>query len=296
MAAEGLQLQWQWEQEGRGATPVLDTTQGPRKMGFTGGSRRNEVLVTQLRLGHCALGAGLWVCALAKGSSSTAMAKFQIRRYRDEDQEAVKETFTLAMSEHVPSAFLHMLRQPLVQGTLACLFCALLATSGSVLLPVLAVTLVLAGARQLVDYSFARYIEACRRRDLDRVREAYMEGTDSCFWVAESDGLVVGTVACLPSRKHTGRECLELKRMAVRRSHRGLGIAKSLCRAVAEFAREKGYRQVLLYASVVQADAQKLYEGVGYRRVGESVVPETLAKLVNFTLIEYRYTLMEGGG
>ncbi|KAJ8269456.1 hypothetical protein COCON_G00120630 [Conger conger] len=224
------------------------------------------------------------------------MAEFQIRRYRDEDQEAVKETFIIAMSEHIPSAFLHMLRQPVVQATLACVFCTLLASSGSMLLPVLAVTLILAGARQLVDYSFTLYIEACHKGGLDCVRKAYMEGVDSCFWVAESEGLVVGTVACLPSRKHAGKECLELKRMAVRRSHRGLGIGKSLCRSVAEFGRDKGYRQVLLYTSVVQADAQKLYEGVGYRRVGESVVPELLAKLLNFTLIEYRYKLIEGDG
>ncbi|KAG5845338.1 N-acetyltransferase 8-like [Anguilla anguilla] len=224
------------------------------------------------------------------------MAEFQIRRYRDEDQEAVKETFMLAMSEHIPSTFMHMLRQPLTQATLACVFCALLATSGSVLLPVLAVTLLLAGARQLVDYSFARYIESCHRGGLDRVREAYMEGKDSCFWVAESEGRVVGTVACLPSRKHQGEECLELKRMAVRRTHRGLGIGKALCQVVAEFAREKNYSQVLLYSSVVQTDAQKLYERVGYRRVGESVVPQLLAKLLNFTLIEYRYKLVEGDG
>ena len=221
------------------------------------------------------------------------MAEFQIRRYRDEDQEAVKETFALAMSEHVPAAFLHVLRQPVVQATLACVFCGLLATSGSVLLPVLALALILAGARQLVDHCFNRYIETCQRGGLDRVRKTYMEGPDSCFWVAESEGLVVGTVACLPSRKDAGKECLELKRLAVRSRHRGLGIGKSLCRTVAEFAREKGYRQVLLYTTVVQADAQKLYEGMGYRRVGESVVPEFLAKLVNFTLIEYRYRLIE---
>ncbi|KAJ8262374.1 hypothetical protein GJAV_G00165690 [Gymnothorax javanicus] len=232
----------------------------------------------------------------AERASSATMAEFQIRKYHDEDQEAVKETFALAMEEHVPATFLHMLKQPLTQATLACVFCLLLATSGSLLLPLLSLALILAGARQLVDYCFSRYLEVCYREGLAHVRQAYMEGADSCFWVAESGGRVVGTVACRPSKKHPDKECLELKRMAVRMSHRGLGIGKSLCRVVAEFALEKGYSQVVLYSSVVQTDAQLLYEGMGYRRVGESVVPELLAKLMNFTLIEYRYKLMEDSG
>ncbi|KAJ8398909.1 hypothetical protein AAFF_G00418170 [Aldrovandia affinis] len=65
---------------------------------------------------------------------------------------------------------------------------------------------------------------------------------------------------------------------------------------VVEFAREKTCCQVVLYTSTVQTDAQKLYEGIGYKRVREFVVPEVLAKLLNFTLIEYRYEVNEGGG
>ncbi|XP_028854196.1 dynactin subunit 1 isoform X3 [Denticeps clupeoides] len=43
------------------------------------------------------------------------MAGVQIRHYEEEDDEAVKELFTMGMSEHVPSSFIHMLRQPLTQ-------------------------------------------------------------------------------------------------------------------------------------------------------------------------------------
>ncbi|KAJ8398910.1 hypothetical protein AAFF_G00418180 [Aldrovandia affinis] len=224
------------------------------------------------------------------------MAEFHIRRYQDKDREAVKETFTLAMSEHVPSAFRHMLRRPLTQTTLICIFCTLLSTSGSLLLSALAVALVLAGAWQLVTYTFTCYIGVCSTGDLDRIREVYMERTDACFWVAESEGQVVGTVACLPSRMHASRECMELKRLAVRRSHRGLGIAKAFCQKVLEFAQENACRQVVLYTSTVQTDAQRLYEGIGYKRVREFVVPEVLAQLLNFTLVEYRYEMNEGGG
>ncbi|KAM8833701.1 N-acetyltransferase 8-like [Synchiropus picturatus] len=217
------------------------------------------------------------------------MSGFTIRKYQDEDAEAVKEIFTLGMSEHVPSSFMHVLKQPLSQMVLMCTFCALLTSSKSFLLPVLALTLVLAGCRQFVVYSFHRYIESSLAKDLSNITEVYLQQKDSCFWVAESEGRVVGTVACLPSEN--APECLELKRMSVRRSHRGRGIAKAMCGTVAEFTRDRGYAAVVLYTSVVQTDAQKLYEHSGYERCREFCVPELAARIMNFTLIEYKLQL-----
>ncbi|KAK1893498.1 putative N-acetyltransferase camello [Dissostichus eleginoides] len=221
------------------------------------------------------------------------MASFQIRKYRDEDSEAVRDTFTMGMSEHVPSSFMHMLKQPPSQMVLMCLFCALITSSKSFLLPILAVTLVLAGARQLVVYMFNKYIETSLSKDLNNISETYLKQKDSCFWVAEVDGVVVGTVACLPAENAPA--CLELKRMSVRRSHRRMGIAKALCRIVAEFTRERGFAAVLLFTSVVQTDAQNLYEDMGYKKIREFVVPELAAKIMNFTLIEYRLDLQREG-
>ncbi|XP_070777015.1 probable N-acetyltransferase camello [Enoplosus armatus] len=217
------------------------------------------------------------------------MASIQIRKYQDDDDEAVKEIFTLGMSEHVPSSFMHLLKQPLTQMVLMCTFCALLTSSKSFLLPILAVTLLLAGARQSVVYMFNSYIDTSLKKDLNSISETYLNHKDSCFWVAESDGRVVGTVACLPNEN--APQCLELKRMSVRRSHRGMGIAKALCRTVADFTRDRGYAAVLLYTSVVQTDAQKLYEHMGYEKIREFVVPELVAKVTNFTLFEYRLDL-----
>lgn len=217
------------------------------------------------------------------------MSGIQIRKFRDEDGEVVREIFTLGMSEHVPSSFVHILKQPLTQMVLMCLFCALLTSSKSFLLPILAVTLVLAGARQLVIYSFNRYIDTCLRKDLDNIGGTYLTGKDSCFWVAESDGRVVGCVACLPAESVSG--CLELKRMSVRRSHRGRGIAKALCQTVADFTRDRGYAAVVLYTSVVQTDGQKLYEHMGYEKIREFVFPDLAGRITNFTVFEYRLDL-----
>nr|XP_057933546.1 probable N-acetyltransferase camello [Doryrhamphus excisus]XP_057933547.1 probable N-acetyltransferase camello [Doryrhamphus excisus]XP_057933548.1 probable N-acetyltransferase camello [Doryrhamphus excisus]XP_057933549.1 probable N-acetyltransferase camello [Doryrhamphus excisus]XP_057933550.1 probable N-acetyltransferase camello [Doryrhamphus excisus]XP_057933552.1 probable N-acetyltransferase camello [Doryrhamphus excisus]XP_057933553.1 probable N-acetyltransferase camello [Doryrhamphus len=219
------------------------------------------------------------------------MAAVQIRKYCDDDAETVKELFSLGMSEHVPSSFVHLLKQPLTQMVLMCTFCALLTSSKSFLLPILTVTLLLAAARQLVVYQFNSYIEMSYKQDLNTIDETYMKGEDSCFWVAEKEGQVVGMVACLPNQNVP--ECLELKRLSVRRSHRGRGVAKALCRKVADFTRERGCPAVLLYTSVVQTDAQKLYEHMGYDKVREFVVPDVLAKLMNFSLFEYRLDLQK---
>uniref|UniRef100_A0A3P9IZ71 Si:ch211-195e19.1 n=1 Tax=Oryzias latipes TaxID=8090 RepID=A0A3P9IZ71_ORYLA len=190
--------------------------------------------------------------------------------------ESMKEVFTLGMREHIPSSF------PLTQVVLTCTLCTLLTSSKSFLVPVLATTLLLVGVHQ------------GQSSDLRDVTSSYLRSPDSCFWVAESEGQVVGTVACMPAESAPG--CLELKRMSVRRSHRGRGIAKALCRTVEDFTRDRGYAAVVLHTSMVQTEAQKLYEHMGFKRIREFVLPEAAAKILNFMLYEYRLDVCEEGG
>ncbi|XP_063039649.1 probable N-acetyltransferase camello [Engraulis encrasicolus] len=214
------------------------------------------------------------------------MTDLKIRRYEEDDDKVVKEIFTMGMTEHIPASFMHVLKQPLMQMLCVCLFCTLMATSKSFLLPILAVTLLLAGARQMVSYIFNSYIDESMKGDMSKIRETYLTTPNSCFWVGEIDGRVVATVACLPAEKQP--ECLELKRMYVIRSHRGQGIAKALCHTVAEFTRTRGYQGVMLHTSVVATDAQHLYERVGYQKMRQFVIPEFFARILNFSLFEYR--------
>ncbi|XP_041667838.1 probable N-acetyltransferase CML1 [Cheilinus undulatus] len=220
------------------------------------------------------------------------MASVQIRKYQDEDAEAVKEILMLGMTEHIPSTFTHLLKQPLTQMVLMCTFCALLTSSKSFLLPILAVTLLLVIARQMIVYTFNNYIESSMKTDVDNIHEIYLKQKDSCFWVAEYDGQVVGTVACLPS-ENAPSGCLELKRMSVLRSHRRLGIAKALCQTVTDFTRDRGYGGVFLHTSMVATDGQRLYEHMGYDKIREFVLPDLFGKFMNFTLIEYRLDLQK---
>ena len=223
------------------------------------------------------------------------MDAVRIRKYDpEEDEEAVRELFTVVMSELVPSGFVHILKQPLTQMVLMCLFCALLTSSRSFLLPVLAVTLLLAGVRQLACHVTKRYIEYCLGSDLGHVPETYLAGKDSCFWVAEVDGSVVGMVACVPAQGAPGGAgagapgCMQLKRMSVRRYQRHMGVGRALLGTVVAFARERGFPAVVLRTSVLMTDAQRLYRRAGFVQTRGVPVAHFLAKVLNYTLLEYQ--------
>ncbi|XP_077157387.1 N-acetyltransferase 8F1-like [Paroedura picta] len=221
------------------------------------------------------------------------MVPFRIREYRDEDYETVREFFATGMSEYVPTLCVHMLKQPWLILLLACTFCLLLASSKSLLLPILAITLLLAVGRQLLGYVWSRYIDHCLQDDLLDIRATYLRGKDSCFWVAEADECVVAMVGARPSEEH--REELMLKRMSVRKDYRGLGIAKALCKTVISFARERGYRSVVLNTLMVQHEARALYSGVGFHVYHHYVLPTFYGNLANCVVSKHRYDIPSVG-
>ncbi|XP_015457535.3 probable N-acetyltransferase CML1 [Astyanax mexicanus] len=217
------------------------------------------------------------------------MAEVQIRCYEDGDEKDVKEIFALGLHGLLRSSCLHVLKQLHIQVLLVCVFCALLASTKSLLLPILAVTLLLAAGRQEICHMIDSYIEKSMSDDLRNIRQTYLEQPNSCLWVAEFQEQVVGMVACCPSERN--KAWLELKRMSVRHSHRGQGIAKALCRAVEEFARKQSFPAVVLYTTVVQTDAQKLYECMGYKRDSGHVSSVVSSWITKFTVFEYMLDL-----
>lgn len=221
------------------------------------------------------------------------MVPFRIREYRDEDYETVRDLFAAGMSEYVPTLCAHVLKQPWAILLLACTFCLLLTSSRSLLLPILAVTLLLAVGRQLLGYVWSRYIDRCLQDDLLDIRAAYMEGKGSCFWVAEADERVVATVGGRPSEERP--EELVLKRMSVRKDYRGLGIAKALCKTVISFAREHGYQAVVLNTLMVQHEARALYSGVGFHVYHHYVLPTFYGNLANCVVSKHRYDIPSAG-
>ncbi|XP_074848268.1 putative N-acetyltransferase camello [Carettochelys insculpta] len=215
------------------------------------------------------------------------MVDYRIREYRDEDYEAVREMFATGMSEYVPALCVHVLKQPWVILVLSCTFCLLLTSSKSLLLPVLAVTLLLATGQQLLGCAWATYIKRCLQGDLLDIRATYMSRAGSRFWVAEAEECVVGTVAARPSDDQEGE--LMLKRLSVRKDYRGLGIAKALCQVVLSFAQQQGCSSVVLNTLMVQDEARLIYERLGFEKYRAEVLPTVYGRLANVTVSKYRY-------
>lgn len=112
----------------------------------------------------------------------------------------------------------------------------------------------------------------------------------SRFWVAVLEGQVVGIVAA------QGREednTVELRRMSVDSRFRGKGIAKVLGRRVLEFAMLNNYSAVVLGTTAVKMAAHKLYESLGFQRVGESedyILPGMSRSLFERLFFQIRYS------
>ena len=95
--------------------------------------------------------------------------------------------------------------------------------------------------------------------ELRRIATRFSE-REGGFWVAESDGLVVGSVGFLPCDGG-----VELCKLYVARSARRSGLGGRLCARVEEAARAAGAGFVELWSDTRFAGAHRLYARRGYQ-------------------------------
>ncbi len=86
-------------------------------------------------------------------------------------------------------------------------------------------------------------------------------------WIAEWQGRAVGCVMCV--RDDAGPGTARLRLLLVEPEARGRGVGDRLVRAVTDFAREAGYREVVLWTNDVLAAARRLYRRHGFVLVAE---------------------------
>ncbi|XP_068122000.1 N-acetyltransferase 8-like [Hyperolius riggenbachi] len=219
------------------------------------------------------------------------MPGFHIRLYQDSDYEVVRDIFARGTKEHISPAFYHTLSLPYVWGLLLAVFFGLLLTTGSFLLSVLAVYVYVAMLWLLNWYGYVGYVIDTLETDLLDIRRYYLERDGYCFWVAESEGEIVGTVAAIPPCSSTGGNHVELKRLSVPTRHRGRGIGKALCRMVIEYARERSCDAVVLDTCLSQTAALKLYEKVGFKRTETTYASFVLSKFIDFRVLAFQYDI-----
>ncbi|MER6015753.1 bifunctional helix-turn-helix transcriptional regulator/GNAT family N-acetyltransferase [Streptomyces bluensis] len=87
-------------------------------------------------------------------------------------------------------------------------------------------------------------------------------------WIAELDGRPVGGVMCVRD-DNDPPGAARLRLLLVEPDARGLGIGDRLVRACVEFAREVGYREMVLWTNDCLTSARRIYQHHGFALVAE---------------------------
>jgi DNA-binding MarR family transcriptional regulator/N-acetylglutamate synthase-like GNAT family acetyltransferase len=106
-----------------------------------------------------------------------------------------------------------------------------------------------------------------------RVLADYVEKRDpqrENAWIAEMDGAPVGSIFCVKRDETTA----QLRLLLVEPSARGFGIGARLVEECIRFARQSGYRSMMLFTTERQTDAARIYSRAGFT-LAEQVVADT---------------------
>lgn len=93
-------------------------------------------------------------------------------------------------------------------------------------------------------------------------------GPRSRYWVAETEGRVVGGAGIAPLKggdRHVG----ELQKMYLLPEARGVGLGRVLLDACVDFAREKDFRRLYVETNAMLASAVALYETYGFKSLAK---------------------------
>jgi ribosomal protein S18 acetylase RimI-like enzyme len=105
----------------------------------------------------------------------------------------------------------------------------------------------------------------------ERLRDIDSRAAGAVVLVAVEDGEILGTVTYVPDSsspfaQHVGDGEASIRMLSIEPRHKRRGVGKALSLACIERARSEGRRAIVLHADDIMEGAQRLYEGLGFRR------------------------------
>ena len=122
-----------------------------------------------------------------------------------------------------------------------------------------------AGKALIEEYAATLGIDLCFQNfseEIASLAEIYGPPNGCLLLARQSNGMT----GCVAVRKQAAAVC-EMKRLYVRRPYRGAGLGRRLADMAIGRARQLGYSQVVLDTLPSMAEAQALYESLGFREV-----------------------------
>lgn len=115
-------------------------------------------------------------------------------------------------------------------------------------------------------YGWAPKIEAITARICADFLDNFDPERERC-WIAERDGQRLGSVFMVKESEDVAR----LRLLLLEPEARGEGLGRRLVQACIAFAREKGYREIVLWTHEVLTAARAIYAAEGFELVDSHV-------------------------